>query len=149
MPIVKGLKALYNDGGHPGLQKMAKYTRTSLDEIRGPLQVKTLEELHTQAVDLAKELAEEMVTAEKIKKLGEEIALYKPLVGTPREQINVGSLLREDSVAHIAEMRKAIKGLDLRVPNLQDELPELVAAYKKARQIIDAGRGPKEDGTTK
>jgi ligand-binding sensor domain-containing protein len=139
------MKALYSDGGHPDLQKMAGYTRTELDETRGPLQVKTFEELHAQAVALADDLAEEMVTAAKIKKLGDEIKLYKPMVGTPQEQINASSLLREDSVAHMRELRKAITGLDLRVPNLQEELPELVAAYRKARQIIDAGHGPKEN----
>jgi len=30
----------------------------------------------------------------------------------------------------------------VRVPNLASTLPELVAAYQKARIIVDAGHGP-------
>lgn len=146
MPIVKGMKALYNDGGHPELKKMAKYTRSALDDMRGSVQVAALEELHAQALVFADDLADELVTTAKIKKLGDEIKLYKPLLGTPNEQIDAGSLLREDSVKYIGEMRKAFKGLDLRVPNLADDLPDLVKAYKKARQVVDAGHGPKDDG---
>lgn len=47
----------------------------------------------------------------------------------------------------LAAARTALKRLDVRVPNLQAELPELVAAYKRARLIVDAGGGPKPDPT--
>jgi hypothetical protein len=53
MPVVQGLKTLYLDGGHPDLGKVAAYTRTSLDQLRGPAQVATLEDLHSRAVALA------------------------------------------------------------------------------------------------
>ncbi|MBD2724578.1 hypothetical protein [Hymenobacter armeniacus] len=33
-----GLKALYQDGAHPALGKVAGYTRTGLDALRGPMQ---------------------------------------------------------------------------------------------------------------
>jgi|GEM_PF-2114419 len=145
LPIIKGIKALAHDGDYPGLKKMAKYTFAKLDKMRDSLQVAALEELHTQAVALTDDLAEEMVTGGHIKKLGDEIKLYKPMVGTPHEQINAKSLLRDDYVEFMKEAKKAIKGLDVRVPNLESALPDLVKAYWKARQVIDAGRGPKED----
>ncbi len=148
VPVLQGLKALAHDGEHPTLAKLAKHTRSSLDDLRGPTQVAALEELHTQAVAFATDLAGEMVSATITKKLGDEIALYKPLLGTPNEQIHSTSLLRDDSVALIGEARKALKGLDIRVPNLKSALPDLVAAYAKARQINDAGHGPKNAGTT-
>ena len=46
-------------------------------------------------------------------------------------------------MASLGAARTALKRLDVRVPNLTDDLPELVAQYKKARIIVDAGHGPK------
>lgn len=149
MPVLQGIKALAHDGEYPALAKLAKHTRNSLDDLRGPVQVAALEELHTQALAHAKALADEMVTAAQITTLDNEIGLYKPLVGTPHEQINAGSLLRDDAVKYLGEVRKALKGLDVRVPNLQSALPDLVAAYKKAREIVDAGHGPKAGDAAK
>ncbi len=48
---------------------------------------------------------------------------------------------------YLGDVRRAIGKLDVRVPNLESDLPELVAAYRKARQIVDAGRGGKRDET--
>lgn len=59
------------------------------------------------------------------------------------KQINADELLCDDAVEHLGDVRKAIKGLDLRVPNLRAALPDLVLAYQKAREIVDAGHGPK------
>jgi hypothetical protein len=145
LPLIKGMKALAHDGDYPGLKKMAKYTFTKLDKLRDSVQVAALEELHTQAAALTDDLAGEMVTTAQIKALDTEIKLYKPMVGTPHEQINAGSLLRDDYVKFLTEAKLALKGLDARVPNLESALPDLVAAYRKARQIIDAGHGPKGD----
>jgi hypothetical protein len=50
---------------------------------------------------------------------------------------------REQAVAALGAARTALKRLDVRVPNLVDDLPDLVATYKKARIIVDAGHGPK------
>lgn len=149
MPVLQGIKALAHDGEYPALATLAKHTRNSLDDLRGPVQVAALEELHTQALAHAKALADEMVTAAQITTLDNEIGLYKPLVGTPHEQINAGSLLRDDAVKYLGEVRKALKSLDVRVPNLQSALPDLVAAYKKAREIVDAGHGPKAGDAAK
>lgn len=143
MPVLQGIKALAHDGTHPALVTLAKHTRSSLDDLRGPLQVAALEELHTQALAHATDLAGELVTAAQITNLDDEIKRYKPLLGTPHEQIDAGVLLRDDAVKHLGEARKALKGLDVRVPNLQSALPDLVAAYKKAREIVDAGHGGK------
>ena len=149
MPVLQGIKTLAHDGAHPALVKLAKHTRNSLDALRGPLQVAALEELHTQALANADDLADEMVTANQITTLDDEIKVYKPLIGTPHEQINAGELLRDDAVKYLGDARKAIKGLDLRVPNLSSALPELVPAYKKAREIVDAGHGPKAGDAAK
>ena len=144
MPVLQGIKALAHDGEHPTLAKLAKHSRTSLDQLRGSIQIAALEELHTQAVAFADDLAGELVTAAITQKLADEITVYKPLNGTPNEQIHSTSLLRDDSVALIGEARKAIAGLDIRVPNLKSAMPDLVAAYEKARQINDAGHGHKD-----
>jgi len=48
-------------------------------------------------------------------------------------------------VRHLGDARRAIEKLDVRVPNLESALPELVAAYHKAREIVDAGHGGKPD----
>lgn len=145
MPVLRGVKALYSDGAHPGLAKLAAHTRSSLDDLRGAVQVAALEELHKQARAVATDLADEMVTTTHLDALRDTTAAYKPLLGTPRQQISAGTLLRDDAVRHLGEARKAIGKLDVRVPNLESALPELVAAYHKARQIVDAGHGGKPD----
>lgn len=143
MPVVQGLKALYLDGSHPALGKVAGYSRSALDDMRGTTQVAALEDLHAKAVALAAPLADEMVTPQQLQALHDRTAAYKPLLGAPRQQTATGSTLREAAVQHFGAARQAIARLDVRVPNLASALPDLVAAYEKARIIVDAGHGPK------
>jgi hypothetical protein len=147
MPVLQGVKALAMGGQHPALGKLARHTRSSLDDLRGPTQLAALEDLLEQARAVTTDLEDEMVTADHLQKLGAAIAAYKPLLGTPREQINAGVLLREDAVKYLGKARRALASLDVRVPNLQSSLPDLVAAYRKAREIVDAGHGPQEHKT--
>ena len=143
MPVVQGLKALYLDGGHPALGKVADHTRSGLDGLRELAQVAALEDVYATALPLAAALAEELVTAAQLELLRTRTAAFKPLVGTPRQQTTGGSALREAAVQHLGEARAAIDRLDVRVPNLQSALPELVAQYEQARVVVDAGRGAK------
>ena len=143
MPVVQGLKALYQDGTHPALGKVVSYTRTALDALRGLTQVATLESIYEVAHPLTTELVEELVSAEQLELLRARTAAYKQLIGTPRQQISNGSVLREATVLHLAEARTALGRLDVRVPNLQAALPELVAQYQQARFLVNAGRGRK------
>ncbi|GAA4049520.1 hypothetical protein GCM10022409_40150 [Hymenobacter glaciei] len=145
MPVLRGLKALQLDAPDPALAPLAAYTRTSLDELRDLTQVKTLRALHTVALARTAALAEERVTAAQVAALDAKIAAFEPLVGTPRQATTAAATLREQSVASLGAARTALKRLDVRVPNLVDDLPELVAQYKKARIIVDAGHGPKPD----
>ena len=57
--------------------------------------------------------------------------------------LNVLRVLREAAVRHLGEARAALAKLDVRVPNLESALPALVAQYRQARTIVDAGRGAK------
>ena len=143
MPVVQGLKALYQDGAHPALATAAAYTRTKLDIMRGLTQVAALEDLYKVAQPLAADLAEEMVTAAQLQALHDRTAAYKPLLGTARQEITGGSVLREAAVQHLSEARAALARLDVRVPNLQSTLPELVAQYQQARAIVNAGKSGK------
>jgi N-acetylmuramoyl-L-alanine amidase len=143
MPVVQGLKALYLDGSHPALSKVASYSRSALDDMRGTTQVAALENLYDTAAPLAAALADEMVTPQQLQTLHDRTAAFKPLLGTPRQQATTGTTLREAAVQHLAETRQAIARLDVRVPNLASALPALVAAYDKARIIVDAGHGAK------
>lgn len=145
MPVVQGLKALYQDGAHPALAKVAGYTRSDLDKLRDLTQAAALEDLYTTALPLAAELAEEMVTTGQLQALHDRTVAYKPLIGTARQQISGGSVLREAAVQHLGEARAALAKLDVRVPNLQSALPELVAQYEQARIVVDAGKGGKRD----
>ena len=141
MPVVQGLKALYQDGEHPALATVAGHTRSALDDLRGLTQVAALENIYTVALPLATELADELVTAEQLQALHDRTAKYKPLVGTPRQQTNSGVVLHEDVVQHLAEARAALDKLDVRVPNLQSTLPKLVAEYEQTRFLVNAGHG--------
>lgn len=145
MPVVQGLKALYQDGAHPALATIAGYTRSDLDKLRDLTQVAALEDLYTTAQPLAAALAEEMVTAAQLQALHDRTVAFKPLIGTPRQQMTGSSVLREAAVQHLAEARTALDRLDVRVPNLKTALPELVAQYQQARIIVDAGHGGKHE----
>ncbi|MCI1187506.1 hypothetical protein MON38_08745 [Hymenobacter sp. DH14] len=46
---------------------------------------------------------------------------------------------------HLGDARRAIEKFDVRVLSLESALPKLVAAYRKAREIVDAGHGGKPD----
>ena len=138
-PVLQGLKAVQLDAPDPTLAPLAAHTRNTLDHLRGQPQVDTLRELYQQSLARAEALAEERVTAEQLQTLGEKLALFAPLPGTPRRAVTSGSALREQSVASLGAARTALKRLDVRVPNLSAELPDLVAEYKKARVIVDAG----------
>lgn len=144
MPVLRGVKALQLDAPDPALAPLAAHSRTTLDHLRGQVQVDTLGELAKQAQARAKALAEERVTAAQLTTLREKIDAFKALLGAPRQATTAGSVLREQSVASLGTARTALKRLDVRVPNLADDLPELVAQYRKARLIVDAGHGPKE-----
>jgi len=143
MPVVQGLKALYLEGGYPHLARVAAYSRSGLDDMRGTTQIAAFEDLYATALPLAPALAEELVTAAQLQALHDRTLAYKPLLGTPRQQVTAGSALREAAVRHLAEARQALTRLDVRVPNLRATLPDLVAAYEKARVIVDAGHGHK------
>ena len=145
MPVLQGIKALQLDAPDPALAPLAAYTRTTLDELRDLTQVKTLRALHTAALAHAAALAGERVTAAQIAALDAKIMVFEPLIGAPRQATTAGATLRERSVASLGQARAALKRLDVRVPNLVGELPELVANYKKARIIVDAGHGPGAD----
>lgn len=143
MPVLRGVKALQLDAPDPALAALAAHTRTTLDHLRGLPQLKAVRELHAQALARATALATERVTAAQLSTLDAKIKLFEPLVGAPRQAATAGSAKREQAVASLGAARTALKRLDVRVPNLVDDLPELVAAYKKARLIVDAGHGPK------
>lgn len=143
MPVLRGIKALQLDAPDPALAPLAAYTRTTLDELRDLAQVKTVRALHTAALARATALAEERVTAAQIAALDAKLKTFEPLIGAARQAATAGAALRELSVASLGAARVALKRLDVRVPNLTDDLPELVANYKKARVIVDAGHGPK------
>ena len=145
MPVLRGVKALQLDAPDPALAPLAAHTRTTLDHLRGQPQVAALHELATQARARATALEEERVTATQLEALTTKIAAFEKLLGAPRQATTTGSVLREQSVASLGAARTALKRLDVRVPNLVDDLPELVAQYQKARIVVDAGHGPKPD----
>ncbi|MDB5267653.1 MAG: hypothetical protein JWP58_693 [Hymenobacter sp.] len=146
MPVLRGVKALQLDAFDPELAPLAAHTRTTLDHLRGQAQVDALRELAKQAKSRAEALEEERVTDQQQQTFTDKIAAFELLLGAPRQASTAGSVRREASVASLGDARKALKRLDVRVPNLVDELPELVAQYRKARIIVDAGHGPDPKG---
>jgi len=145
MPVLRGVKALQLDAPDPALAPLAAHTRTTLDHLRGQAQVDTLHELAKQAQARATALADERVTAALRRALSETTAAFEALLGAPRLATGSGSARREQAVASLGAAHTALERLDVRVPNLVDDLPELVARYQKARIIVDAGHGPKPD----
>jgi hypothetical protein len=80
-----------------------------------------------------------LVTTQQLDALHDATAAYKPMLGAPRQQIAAGTLLRDDAVRHLGD---AHAKLDVRYPTW-NALPELVAAYHKARETVNTGRDGK------
>lgn len=144
-PILRGIKALQLDEPDPALAPLAAHSRTTLDHLRDKVQLDTVRELARQAQARATALEEERVTARQLTNFTDKIDAFEKLLGAPRQATTAASVLREQSVASLGAARTALKRLDVRVPNLVEDLPDLVANYKKARVIVDAGHGPKND----
>ncbi|RZK46013.1 MAG: hypothetical protein EOO59_20020 [Hymenobacter sp.] len=143
MPVLRGLRAVQLDAPDPALAPLTQHSRTTLDALREQTQLATLKELLKQARLHAAALADERVTAAHLQALADQLARYEPLLGTARQQVASGAVLRTQAVAALAAARIALKRLDVRVPNLQDDLPALVETYRKTRVVVDAGHGPK------
>lgn len=145
-PVLSGIRALQLDAPRPTLKAMATLTMSDLKNMRDQEQVDTLTELYALALPLADELAEEQVTAKQLKALDDTAELYRPLVGTPRQEIVSGSVLLKGAEDQLDAARAALERLDVRVPNLKSTMPDFVREYFRLRAIVDAGHGPKGGG---
>ena len=137
--VLQGLRALQLDAPRPELTKVAGYTRSGLDKLRDQALADALAEITDVAAPLA--LAEEQVTAAQLDEQRRTGAAFGEWVGAPREQVVAGSSLRRQALDYLAEARRAIDRLDVRVVNLRATLPELVAQYEQQRRVVDASRG--------
>lgn len=144
MRIVKGLRTIQLNGYRPELAKAAGYDKSDLERLRDENLVTALEAIAKAAATVADELADERVKAEQLKALDDALKAYRPLVGTPRGQIIVGSTLRTTAKKLVAQLREAFGPIDTRMDNLgeEEEFEAMVAEYRKARHIVDAGHGP-------
>ena len=144
MRVVKGLRTIQLNEYRPELAKAAGYHKTDLEHLRDENLVTALEAIAKAAATVAAELAEERVTAPQLKALDDALKAYRPLVGTPRGQIIVGSTLRTTAKKLVAQLREAFGPIDTRMDNLgeEEEFAAMVAEYRKARLLVDAGHGP-------
>lgn len=146
MRVVKGLRTVQLNTYRPELVAVAAYTKSGLDRLRDENLVTALAAVAKAAAPLAAELAAERVKAEQLEDLDKKIAAYRPLVGTPRGQVVVGSTLRTTARKLVAQLHTAFEPLDTRMESLGEE-PEfatLFDGYQKARVIVDAGHGPQD-----
>jgi hypothetical protein len=147
MRVVKGLRTIQLNSYRPELAKAAAYDKSDLDGLRDEALVRALEAIAEAAAPVADELAEERVKDTQLNDLDQKTDLYRPLVGTPRGQVLKGSTLRTTAKKLVAQLREAFVPLDTRMDNLgeEEEFADMVAEYKKARRIVDAGHGPGDD----
>jgi hypothetical protein len=145
MRVVKGLRNVQLNHYRPELAKAASYQKSALDGLRDENLVQALEAIGAAAAPVATELADERVTAKELKALTDKTAAYRPLVGSPRGQVLAGSALRTTARKLVGQLRTAFEPIDTRMDSLgeEEEFAEMAAAYKKARQLVNGGHGPK------
>lgn len=141
--LVRGLRAVLLDHPNPALTQAAGYVPSTLNRLRGETLLGALDTIATAAEGAAAQLATQGVTAAHRQRLAEAIAAFRPLVGTPRTQIVAGAATTATLRKLVKELRTTFARLDTRVDNLRDDLPELATRYEQAREIVDAGHGPK------
>ncbi|WP_375416384.1 hypothetical protein [uncultured Hymenobacter sp.] len=139
--VIKGLRAVQLDHPRPELAAVAVLTKSGLDKLRDSALADTLDAVRAAAQPLAAELAPERVTAQHLAELDTAAAAYRPLIGTARGQQIAGSTLRTTAKKLVTELRATLDRLDTRLDTLEDDFPELVAAYRQARRQVAAGRG--------
>ena len=100
-----------------------------------------LDAVAAAAQPLVAELAKKRVSVAHLAALSAAIAACRPLVGTPRGQIIQGSTLRTTGRKLTAELREAFRPLDTRLDTLEEDFPELVALYRRARRLVKGGGG--------
>ena len=149
VPVLRGMRAAQLDHPDASLAELSKLTRSDLDDLRDTLQVNRLRDLHKAATDNLPQLQEERVTADHLLKLHNATDLLAGLVGSPRKQIIADSQITDSEADWMKKVRAAIKRLDVRVPNLESDLPEVVGRYRRARKLIKLGgrSKKKEKGT--
>ena len=146
MRVVKGLRAVQLDAPRPELAPVAAYTESGLKRLRDEALAHALDALRAAAQPLAAALADARVTAGHLAALDDATAAYRQLVGTPRGQIMQGSTLRTTGKKLVAQLRDAFDALDTRLDTLDEDFPELVAGYRQARRLVQAGHGPAAAG---
>lgn len=141
--LVRGLRALLLDHPNPALTQAASYIPSTLNRLRGEHLLGALDTIAAAADGAATLLANQGVTAAHRQRLADAIAAFRPLVGTPRTQLVAGAATTATLRKLVKELRATFARLDTRVDNLRDDLPALATRYEQAREIIDAGHGPK------
>lgn len=142
MRVVKGLRAVQLDAPSPDLLPVAAFSDSGLKRLRDEALVQALDAVRAAAPPHAAALAEVRVTAAHLTALEEATAAYRALVGTPRGQVLQGSALRTTGKKLVAQLRDTFDTLDTRLDTLEEDFPELVAGYRQARRIVQAGHGP-------
>ena len=147
--VVKGVRAVQLTAPRPELAAVAALSKSGLDKLRNEELLLALDAVRAVARPLAAALAEERVTAAHLDALDAATAAYRPLVGTPRGQVIQGSTLRTTGRKLVAELRAAFGPLDTRMDTLEEDFPELVALYRRARRIVKSGGGPGKDAESR
>ena len=142
MRVVKGLRAVQLDAPSPDLLPVAGFSDSGLKRLRDEALVQALDAVRAAAPPHAAALAEVRVTPAHLAALDAATAAYRTLVGTPRGQVLQGSALRTTGKKLVAQLRDTFDTLDTRLDTLEDDFPELVAGYRQARLLVQAGRGP-------
>ncbi len=145
MTVLNGIKAVQLDAPRPELAEWTTMGRTKLDELRDTKQVDRMRDLLKAASTIKPELADELVTSDHLGTLDTKVEALAKLVGAPRRQIIANTQVTAQETELMKQLRTAIDRLDTRVPNLKSTLPDVVARYKKARQVIKLGGRSKKD----
>jgi hypothetical protein len=107
--LVRGLRAVLLDHPNPALAQAARYAPSTLNRLRGEALLGAIDSIAAAADGAASQLAAHDVTAAHRQRLGNALAAFRPLVGTPRTQIVAGA-------ATTATLRKLVKELRTTFP---------------------------------
>lgn len=142
--LVRGLRAVLLDYPNPALDRAAAYLPSVLNGLRGEALLGALDTIATAADAAAPLLEKQGVGQAQRQRLTDAIAVFRPLVGSPRTQVVAGAVVTSTLRKLVKEIRATFERLDTRVDNLRDDLPALAERYERARRIVDAGRGPQD-----
>ena len=137
--VAANLRAWARANNNKELMENMTYSKTDLLKMDDAQLLKVVANINDLAIQHHKEIISFGTTEEKLKEFGSTVNQLRLNVGKPRTAINVKTVATTRIAEIIREGQELLDEMDDLIYNFEDEYPDFLTQYKKARVIIDRG----------